>query len=113
MVIVGGADEPVIGNVHQLPQIQHALFAGDNVVHELLGGHAGFLGLVLNLLAVLVGAGKEHHIVTLQPLEPGHGVGSHGAVGVADMKLGRGVIDGSGNVIVTLAFFAHKNPPNI
>ena len=60
VVVVGGADEAVVGDVHQLPQVQDALGALHDVVHELLGGHSGRLGLVLDLLAVLVGAGQEH-----------------------------------------------------
>ena len=108
MVVVGGADEAVVGNVHQLPQIQHAPLTGDDVVHELLGGHACGLGLVLDLLAMLVGSGEEHDVVALKPLEARHGVRRHGAVGVADVELGGRVIDGGGNVIITSAFFAHK-----
>ena len=107
MVIVGGADKPVVGDVHQLPQIQHAPLPQDDVVHELLGGDPGGLGLVLDLLAVLVGAGEEHHVVALEPLEPGHGVGGHGAVGVADVELVRGIVDGGGNIEITLALFTH------
>ena len=98
VVVVGGADEPVVGDVHQLPQVLHPLLPGDDAVHERLGGDAGLLGLVLNLLAVLVGAGEEHHVVALEPLVPGHGVGGHGAVGVADVELVRGVVDGGGDI---------------
>ena len=59
----------------------------DDVIDELLRRNAGLLGLALDLLAVLVGAGQEHDVVALQPLVAGHGVGSHGAVGVADVQL--------------------------
>ena len=106
MVVVGGADETVIGNVHQLPQVQNAALAQHDVIHILLGGATGLLGLVLDLLAVLIGAGEEAHIVALQSLETSHGIGCHGAVGVADVQLGRGVVDGGCNVIITLR---HKN----
>ena len=92
MVIVGGADEAVVGDVHQLPEILHATFAGNDFVHELLGGDAGGLGLLLDLLAVLVGAGEEHHVIALQPLVAGDHVGGHGAVGVADVQIVRGVV---------------------
>ena len=98
VVVVGGADEAVVGDVHQLPQVQHALLPGDDVVHKLLGGDAGLLGLVLDLLAVLVGAGEEEDVIALQALVAGHGVGGHGAVGVADVELVRGVVDGGGDV---------------
>ena len=86
VVVVGGADEPVVGDVHQLPQVEHAPGALHDVVDKLLGGYAGLLGLVLDLLAVLVGAGEEHDLTAPQALVAGHGVGGHGAVGVADVQ---------------------------
>src|SRR5699024_18888 len=94
VVVVGGADEAIVGDVHELPQIEDAALAGDNVVHKFLGGDAGLLGLVLNLLAVLVGAGEEHHVVATHALIARHGVGGHGAVGVTDVELVGGVVDG-------------------
>ena len=87
MIAICGADESVIGDVHQLPQILDALLPLHDVVHKLLGGDAGFFGAGLNLLAVFVGSGEEAHIIALEPLIPGHGVGGYGAVGVADVEL--------------------------
>ena len=98
MVIVGGADEAVVGDVHQLPQVQDALGALHDVVQELLGGLSGGLGLVLDLLAVLVGARQEQHVAAGEPLIAGHGIGGHGAVGVADVQLVRGVVNGCGDI---------------
>ena len=98
VVIVGGADEAVVGDVHQLPQVQDALGALHDVVQELLGGLSGGLGLVLDLLAVLVGARQEQHVAAGEPLVAGHGVGGHGAVGVADVQLVGGVINGGCDV---------------
>ena len=66
MVVVGGADEPVIADVHQLPQILDALGAFDDVVDELLRRNAGLFGFQLNLLAVLIGAGQELDVIALQ-----------------------------------------------
>ena len=43
------------------------------------------LRLFLNLLAVLVRAGEEHHVVPLNPFIPRHGIRHHGAVSVADV----------------------------
>ena len=62
------------------------------------GGDAGLAGLVLNLLAVLVRACEEHDVVALETLVPRHGVSGHGAVGVADVELVRGIVDGGGNI---------------
>jgi hypothetical protein len=56
---------------------------------------------------VLIGAGQELDIVALEPLVAGHGIGGHGAVGMADMQIGAGIIDGGGNVVITLAVGAH------
>ena len=112
MIVVGGPDEPVVGNVHQLPQVLNALGAGDDLVHELLGGDPGGLGLVLNFLAMLVGAGQEHHIVALEPLIAGHGVRGHGAVGVADVQPGRRVVNGGRDVKLPLGtLFTHNFTP--
>ena len=94
VVIVGGADEAVVGDVHQLPQIPDAPRAFHDAVHEFLGGNAGGLRLLLNLLAVLVGASEEHDVLALQPMIPGQRIGGYRAVGVADVQLVRGVIDG-------------------
>ena len=107
MVVVGGADEPVIGDVHEPPQVQHALLPGDDVVHKLLGGDAGLAGLVLNLLAMLVRACEEHDVVALETLVPRHGVSGHGAVGVADVELVRGIVDGGGHIKLFLLISFH------
>ena len=49
MVVIGRADEAVIADVHQLPQILDALGALDDVINKLLRGDAGLLGLQLDL----------------------------------------------------------------
>ncbi len=59
MIIVGSSNKTVVGNVHQLPQL---LDAGHDLVYILLRGNACSLRLLLDLLAVLVRAGEEHHI---------------------------------------------------
>jgi hypothetical protein len=56
---------------------------------------------------MLIGAGEEAHIVALEPLIAGHGIGGYGAVGVADMQVGRGIVNGGGNIVITLACIAH------
>ena len=98
MVVVGGADEAVIADVHQLPQILDALGTLDDVIDELLRRNTGLLGLQLDLLAVLVGAGQELDVVALQALVASHSVGSDGAVGMADVQLIAGIIDRRCNV---------------
>ena len=93
MIVVGGADEAVVRDVHQLPKVEDAALAGDDLVHELLRGDACGLGLLFDLLAVLVGTGEEHHVITAHALVARDGVGRHGAVGVAYVQLVGGVID--------------------
>ena len=95
MVVVGGADEAVIAHVQQLPQI---LDGGHDLVHVFLGGHAGIGGLVLNFLAVLIGAGQEHDVIALHPLEACQCVAGDSGIAVADVQFVAGVVDGSGNV---------------
>ena len=113
MVIIGGADEPVIADVQQFPQVLHAAGAFHNVVHILLGGHAGRGGLILNLLAVLVGAGEEHHLFALQPLEAGQRIAGHGGVAVADVQLIAGIVNGGGDVeriLIHVVSSFHRRP---
>ncbi len=64
------------------------------VVHELLGSDAGLPGLGLDLLAVLVRAGEEHDVLAPQAVIPGQRVRGHRTVGVADVELVRGIVDG-------------------
>ena len=95
VVVVGGADEAVVADVQQLPQV---LDGGHDLIDVLLGGHARVGSLVLNLLAVLVGAGQEHDVIALHPLEAGQRIAGHGGVAVADVQLVAGVVDGGGDV---------------
>ena len=53
---------------------------------------------LLDLLAVLVGAGQEEHVEAVQPLEARHHVGRDRGVGVADMRRAVHVIDRRGDV---------------
>jgi len=95
VVVVGGADEAVVADVQQLPQV---LDGGHDLIDVLLGGHARVGSLVLNLLAVLVGAGQEHDVIALHPLEAGQRIARHSGVAVADVQLVAGVVDGGGDV---------------
>ena len=113
MIVVRSADKAVVTDVHQLPEVEDALFTLDNVVHEFLGRHAGGLGLVLDLLTVLVRSREEHDIVAREPLIARHGIRRHGAVAVADVELVRGIVDGGGDIECLflhgmLSFFAPR-----
>ena len=93
MIVISGPYETVVGDIHQLPEVQYAVFTGDYPVYKFLGADPGLPGLFLNLLTMLVGTGKEHHIIAAKPLISCNSVGGHGAVGMAYMQLVGGVID--------------------
>ena len=95
MIIVRRADEFIIGDIHQLPQVFNA---GYDMVDILLRRDPRGLRLLLNLLAVLVRAGEEHHVVPLNPFIPRHGIRHHGAVSVADVQIIRRIVDRRGDI---------------
>ena len=105
VVVVGCADEAVVGDVHELPEVEDTALALHDVVHELLRRNARGLGLLLYLLAVLVRAGEEHHVVAAHSLIARDGVRRDGAVGVADVQLVGRIVDRCGDV--ECAFLAH------
>ena len=107
VVVIGGADEAVVGNVHQLPQIQNAAWTLDDVVYKLFRGDTGFLCLVLDFLTVLVSAGQEHNIIALQAFVASHCVGGYSAVGVTDVQLIRWIIDRRGDIKWFFLIFVH------
>ena len=84
MALLGGADEVVVRAVQPL---DHGLEARHVAVEQLRAAVSPSLrrGL-LDLLAVLVGAGEEIDVVAVEPHEAGDGVGRDRLVGVADMR---------------------------
>ena len=104
VVIVGRADETVVRDIHELPEVQDTAGAFDDLIHKGLGRDASFLRFFLDLLAMFIRAGKEHNIIAPQALIAGDGVSGDGAVGVADVKLIRGIIDRRGD---EEGFFRH------
>ena len=96
MLRVGGADKLRIGNIEQLAD---ALDLTCNLINVLLRRNAGFLRDFFDLLAVLIGAGQEIYIIALHSAEPGKRVGHDNFIGIADVRLARGIRDGSGQII--------------
>jgi hypothetical protein len=86
----GGADEVVVGDVEPLPR--RGELRGD-LVGELLRGHAGGLGDLLDLEAVLVGAGHVLDVVAEQAVPAGERVADDRGVRVAEVGLGVHVVD--------------------
>ena len=95
MVIVGGADEFVVGNVEQLPEV---LYSCHYLVHILLGRNPLCVGLLLDFKTVLIGTGKEHRIKALHSFIPRHSVGRNGGIRMADVQLARRIVNRRGNV---------------
>ena len=90
---LGGADEVVLAAIQRLC---HGAEARRHLVHEFAGRHAGPGRRLLNLDAVLVGAGGEQHVVAVDALEARDRVRGDHLVGVADMRRAVGVGDRGG-----------------
>ena len=95
MPLFCGADKIIVLNVHKLPEI---LRLRHDLVHILDRGHARFGSLLFDLLAVLIRTGQKICVVSLHLSEPGHGVRSHGCIGVADGHVAGRIIDRRGDV---------------
>ena len=80
---LGRADEIVIGQAHRLAQIAEAL---RDPVDEGLRVLARRDRRLLDLLAVLVGAGQEHDVAAVEPHEPRQRVARNRRVDVADVR---------------------------
>ena len=98
MVLVCGADELVVGKVHQ---VELLFYLGGGVVHKLFGGHALGLGLLLVFLAVLVRTGLKEHIIALHPLKAGNAVGQHGVGHIANVGFAGRVRNGRCDIIAS------------
>ena len=101
VVVVGGADEFVVGGIHQIP---YPFDLARDVVHELLRGDARGGGFELHLFAVLVGARLQTDVVALRAPEPREEVRQHDLIGVADVGFARCVSYRRCDVI----FFCHN-----
>ena len=102
MVIICGADESVIGNFHQLPQL---LNTRNHLIGVLLGGHVLCGCDSFDFLPVLVRPCQEHYVIPTQSFVACHGVCRYCAVGMTDVQLITGVVNGSGDIKF---FFSHK-----
>ena len=96
MIVVGGTDELVVGGVHEVPD---GLDVAGSLVDESLRCHAGRSGLLLDLLAMLVGSGLELDVVALESLVSCDGVGQDDLICVSDMRLAGCIGNRSGDVV--------------
>ena len=99
---IGRADQAVIAD---LPAIPEFAVLGTDTITVGLGAEASGLGCALNLLAVLVTAGDEQDLLTLQPLKPGQGIAGQGRVRTPQMGLVVDVIEGGGEGV------SHRRDP--
>ena len=102
MVIVCGTDEFIVGDAECAPQF---LDAFDDFVGVFLGCHALTVGDTFDFLTVFVGTCQEHNVVATQSFVTCHGVCCNGTVGMTDMQLITGVVNGCGDIKF---FFCHK-----
>ena len=109
MLLIGGADEFVIGGVHQIPDVTDH---GSDLVHVCLRAHACCDCLLLDLLSVLICARHKADIIALFSLETRDRVRQYDLVGVADMRLAGCIGDRCRDIIWFLfGCFSHKLCP--
>ena len=101
---LGRADEVVVAEVHRLDEVAERLA---DLVGEGLRRQAGRRRRLLDLLAVLVGAGQEVDVAAVEPHEAGQHVAGERRVGVPDMRHVVHVVDRRGDVIGTAARHDH------
>ena len=107
MVLVRGADELVVGGVHQIPDPSDLPC---HTVYEFLRRYSGCLCLLLDLQAVLVRSRLEADIVALLSFKTCDGVCQHDLIGISDMRLAGGIGNGRGDIIRNpfVLIFSHE-----
>ncbi len=105
VVFIRRSDEAVILNVQQFPQ---RFDINCHRVDKSLRCGTGFLSLALDFLTVFIHACQKENINSPHSLVTGHCVRRNGRIGVTNMKLAAGIINGCCNIV---RFFRHKNPP--
>ena len=76
-----------------MKSLPKSLEARHDLVDIRKGRHALFLGLLLDLHAVLVTARKKKDVIARKPFETRDGIGNRRAVSVTDMELRARVVD--------------------
>jgi len=94
--LVRGADELIVRHAEPLPHRAEAI--GERIDERLRGG-ALRLGRLGDLLAVLVHADEEVHVVAAQAAVSCDGVGADLLVGVPEMRVAVGVVDRGREVV--------------
>ena len=83
MARLGGADEIVVGAVQPL---DHGAETRHVAIQQVLRRQTIPRRRLLDLLAVLVGAGEKEHVIAVEALKARDGIGRDHLIGVADMR---------------------------
>ena len=102
VVIVGGADEVIVADVHFIPQFANFTCYAVNVC---LGSDACIFRKVFNFLTVLIGARAEEYVLAAHTLIACNRVGHNCLIGVAKVGLARSI----GNGCCQIEFFTHSS----
>ena len=97
VIVVGRADETVVGRAHEIPD---ALDLAGDAVDVFLRRLSRVLRLFLDLLPMLVRAGLQIDVVALVALEPRDAVRKDRLIGVADVRFSGRVGDRRRHVIL-------------
>ncbi len=106
VIFIRRADKAIIGSVDEVPE---SLDLSCHFVYEFLGSLAGCCRSGLDLLAVLVAAGLEMHVIAVRFLVSRDTVSKDDLIRISDMRLAGCVCDRCCNVI--FPFILHRSFP--
>ncbi len=95
MARLGRADEVVVGNSQERPELLEALC---HLIRKGLRRLARRRRGLLDFLPVLIGAGQEEHGLALQAPVAGQTIRRHLGIGMADVRRGVDVVQGRGEI---------------
>ena len=84
-----------MGHAHALPELR---IVRHHLVRQLLRRDASGCGGLLHLLAVLICAGEEVHLLPAHAVEPGDHIRQYRRIGVPDVGPVIDIVDGRGEV---------------
>ena len=93
--LLSGADKVVVGDIEHLPSVAEALA---DAVAKLLRVNASLASGLINFFPVLVGAGQEVGVESVEAVEARQKIGYHGGIGVADVGHVVDIVDRRGDV---------------
>ena len=110
VVGIGGADVAVVADAELVPEV---FKLGADGVGVLFGALVPSRRRLLDLLAVLVGAGEEERLLPLQRVVARQHVGDHRRVGVADMRHVVDIVDRCGHIKLLGHSFSSPKPQRL